>query len=127
MRAHPLICLLAVPALAGAAASPSTGPSTLSVTAYLEQVAQANHTLRSVRAQNRAYGLAEQEPLTAFSPTLDAGYGHSESRNQAQPGSAAGDSETLGNAWNVQLGKLFATGTRVSLGYASSDTLTRIA
>lgn len=82
----------------------------LDLEAYLTQVRQANPQLRAQRAQDAAYALAAQEPLTAFSPQLKAELRRYD--DQSEPTvNLLSPGRTLAWGWGAGLSKLFGTGT----------------
>jgi outer membrane protein TolC len=100
--------------------APAAAPA-LGVQDYLKEVRQANPQLQSLRAQDTALALAAKEPLTAYSPQLNAGAQRAE--NQAEPALAAFSAEsTKVTGWNVGLSKLFSSGTYVGLDYKGDYT-----
>jgi len=90
----------------------------LPLSAYLAQVASKSDALQAARGQNLSLDLAALEPETAFSPSLSAAYSHNEA--QMQPSSSMMPAAVYGSSWDLGVGKLFATGTHVDLGYQSA-------
>jgi outer membrane protein TolC len=90
----------------------------LPLASYLAQVAAKNDALQAAHGQNQSLDLAALEPETAFSPSLSAAYSHNET--QMQPSSAMMPASIYGSSWDLGVGKLFATGTHVDLGYQSA-------
>ncbi len=109
--------MLGLPGALAADLSPSAAVS-LPLGAYLAEVAVKNDTLQAARGQNLSLDLAALEPETAFSPSLNASFSHNET--QMPPSSAMAPAAVYGSNWDLGVGKLFATGTRVDLGYQSA-------
>lgn len=88
----------------------------LSLDAYLGQVRQQNPTLKAQQAQDAAYALAAKEPLTAFSPQLNAQLQRYD--DETEPAvNLLSPNRTLVWSGDVGLNKLFGTGTYVGVDF----------
>ncbi len=94
----------------------------LDLEAYLGQVRSGNPQLQSQRAQDAAYGLAAQEPLTAFSPQLNAQLQRYD--DQSEPTvNLFSPNRTLAWGWGVGVGKLFGTGTYLGADFETDRSM----
>jgi outer membrane protein TolC len=103
------------------AATTPLGAEPLGLDAYLDQVRQGNQQLRSAQALDAAYALQAKQPLTAFSPQLNAQV----ARDDDQSAPTLPDfepSHTQSTLWGAGLSKFFGTGTYVDLSYSSDVT-----
>jgi outer membrane protein TolC len=102
-------------------AAPQLPADPLGMDDYLAQVRQDNPQLRSARAMDAAYALQAKQPLTAFSPQLNAQLARDD--DQSTPTLAAFSPEHIESTqWGAGLSKLFGTGTYVNLSYTGDLT-----